>query len=106
MSEFGNSMWGHVGYSIIIHQHPQTKILTIASKSYWQEDRRTFRRQVMASEPEGQAILDELMRLLDRDKLANRGLTAFKIDRILKHADSPSFQLQRGPEDLYAWMLR
>lgn len=57
----------------------------------------------MASEPEGQAIRDELMALLDQSDPAKRGLTADNIERILRHADDRSFRLQRTGQDLLAW---
>jgi len=104
LGQYGSNVHGHVGYVITIHQHPQTKVLSVSDDSHWQEDVRRWPRKIMASEPEGQAIRDELMALLDQNDPAKRGLTADNIERILRHADDRSFQLQRTGEDLMAWM--
>lgn len=103
LGQYGSNIHGHVGYVITIYQHPQTKVLSISDDSHWQEDVRRWPRKIMASEPEGQAIRDELMALLDQSDPAKRGLTADNIERILRHADDRSFRLQRTGQDLLAW---
>lgn len=106
LRQSGNTLFGHVGYSIIILQHPRTKRLTLSDESFWQYDKRRFPCKIMGSSPEGQAIIRHLSRLLEQHGMADQGLTAASIELILKDADVRSFTRKRGPRDMDAWSQR
>lgn len=82
----------YVGYKVSIHQHPDTKRLSISAEdSYWQGDydpsTRAQADKIPGSDSRGQAIIEEIYRSLDSDGEGSRepgsGLTVARIFRIL-----------------------